>query len=450
MRKIAIVGGGQAGLPLALGLLANGFEVTVASNRSPDDILNGRVMSSQCMFDAALQIERDLGLDHWGATCPTVDGIGLTVPHPDAPHERLIDWSARLDRPARAVDQRIKMPALMHEFERRGGTLLIADVGVADLERLAAENDLVLLAAGKGELTRMFERDAGRSAFDRPQRALALTYVNGLRRAAEYSRVAFNLIPGVGEYFVFPALTTGGPCDIMVFEGVPGGPMDCWRDIRTPQAHLEQSLDLLRTFLPWEAERATHVELTDANGILAGSFAPTVRKPVATLPSGKLVFGLGDAVVISDPITGQGSNNATKAARVYLDAILAHGDRPYTREWMEQTFERFWEYGEKVVTWTNSLLCPPPPHILDMLGAAGNCPPLASAIANGFNHPPDYFPWWVDADACERFVAQCMGLARRGSGLAVGAASAAGGAIINRMGMASSMPRSASAPTTRK
>ncbi|WP_426172231.1 styrene monooxygenase/indole monooxygenase family protein [Pseudoduganella sp. R-31] len=413
MRKIAVVGSGQAGLPLALGLLANGFDVTVATNRTPDDIRNGRVMSSQCMFDASLQIERDLGLNQWEDACPTVDGIGLAVPNPDAPHEKLIDWSARLQRPAQAVDQRIKMPAWLQQFERQGGRLLIEDVGIPELERLAKENELVIAAAGKSEIVKLFERDAIRSAFDKPQRALALTYVNGLRPAQEYSRVAFNLIPGVGEYFVFPALTTSGPCDIMVFEGVPGGPMDCWRDIATPQAHLAQSLALLRTFLPWEAERAAHVELTDANGILAGSFAPTVRRPVATLPSGKMVFGLGDAVMLNDPITGQGSNNATKAARIYLDAILAHGDQPYSLEWMQRTFERFWVYGEQVVAWTNSLLRPPPPHVLNMLGAAGNCPSLASAVANGFNNPPDYFPWWFDAEACEQFVALHMANASR-------------------------------------
>ena len=59
MRRIAIVGGGQAGLPLALGLLDKGYEVTVVTNREPDDIRRGKVMSSQCMFDASLQIERE-------------------------------------------------------------------------------------------------------------------------------------------------------------------------------------------------------------------------------------------------------------------------------------------------------------------------------------------------------------------------------------------------------
>ena len=63
MRRIAIVGGGQAGMPLALGLLDKGYFVTVATNRTPEDVKNGRVMSSQCMFDISLQFERDLGIN---------------------------------------------------------------------------------------------------------------------------------------------------------------------------------------------------------------------------------------------------------------------------------------------------------------------------------------------------------------------------------------------------
>lgn len=58
MRKIVIVGGGQAGLQLGFGLVQGGYDVTVVSNRAPDEIREGRVMSSQCMFDAALQHER--------------------------------------------------------------------------------------------------------------------------------------------------------------------------------------------------------------------------------------------------------------------------------------------------------------------------------------------------------------------------------------------------------
>ena len=123
MRRIVIVGGGQAGLPLAIGLLDKGYAVTLVTNRTPDELRRGKVMSSQCMFDASLQIERDLGLDQWARTCPPVQGIGLTVPHPAQPGERLIDWACRLHAPAQAVDQRLKMPAWMELFQARGGRL---------------------------------------------------------------------------------------------------------------------------------------------------------------------------------------------------------------------------------------------------------------------------------------------------------------------------------------
>lgn len=404
MSRIAVVGGGQAGLPLAFGLLDKGYEVTVVTNRTPDDIRNGKVMSSQNMVESALQIERDLGLDHWEDTCPPVDGIGFALADPDHAGGKLIDWTARWQKPGRAVDQRLKMAVWLENFEARGGTVLFQDAGVDELEALTLSHDLVILAAGKGEVVKLFERDASRSPFDKPQRALALTYVHGLAPTSSHSRVSFNLMPGIGEYFVFPSLTLSGPCDIMVFEGVPGGPLDIWRDVSSPAEHLAVSKRFLETYLPWEGERAANVELTDAGGVLSGMFPPTVRKPVMTLPSGRLVFGLGDAVVLNDPITGQGSNNATKAAKHYLDAIVAHGERPYTREWMEQTFERFWDYAQWVVKWTNSLLTPPPPHVVQVLEAAQDAPELACLIADGFDHPPRFFPWWEDAAAAQELI----------------------------------------------
>ncbi len=403
-QRIAIVGAGQSGLQMALGLQSQGYQVTLLSNRSPDQIRAGKVMSSQCMFDRALQTERDLDLNWWDDECPPAEGIGLAVPHPEQAGMKAIDWAARLDRPAQAVDQRLKMPVWMEAFVARGGDLRLVDVGIDELEALTQEHDLVLLAAGKGEIVGRFERDAARSPFSAPQRALALTYVTGMTPRTPYSRVCFNLIPGIGEYFVFPALTLSGPCEIMVFEGIPGGPMDRWSDARTPEAHLQESLRILRTWLPWEAERCERVALTDANGILSGRFAPTVRKPVLTLPSGRLVFGMADAVVVNDPITGQGSNNAAKCCKVYLDAILAHGDRPFDAAWMHDTFERYWSYAQDVVGWTNSLLTPPPPHILGLLGAAGQSPALAARIANGFDNPPDFFPWWTDPAACQQLI----------------------------------------------
>jgi flavin-dependent dehydrogenase len=402
MRRIAIVGGGQSGLQLALGLLQKNYAVTVVSNRAPEQIRKGRVTSSQFMFHNSLQIERDLGINFWEKECPNTEGVAFSVPGPDG--GRALFWEVKLDHPGQSVDQRVKFAGWTEEFVKRGGNLILEDAGIKELEKYASSNDLVILAAGKGEVARLFETDPAHTPFSNPMRALALTYVKGMEPRKPFTAVAFSLIPGVGEYFVFPALTTSGACEIMVFEGVPGGPMDCWGDVKTPQQHLQRSKEILRKFLPWEAERCQNIELTDEMGIVTGRFAPTVRKPICKLPSGKPILGMADVVVLNDPITGQGSNTACKAARVYMDRILEQGSKPFDTAWMQQTFDTFWDYAQWVSKWTNSLLTPPPPHILQLMGAATQIPALARKIANGFNNPPDYHPWWFDPKEAEKLT----------------------------------------------
>jgi Styrene monooxygenase A putative substrate binding domain/Pyridine nucleotide-disulphide oxidoreductase len=404
MAKVVIVGAGQSGLQLSIGLRQRGHDVTVVSNRTGPDFWDGKVMSSQCMFANALDTERELGVNFWDDECPPVEGIGLAVPDPESPGKKAIDWASRLDRPAQSVDQRVKYPRWLEHLESIGGEVMIHEATVQDLERYADAADLVVVAAGKGEITSLFERDAERSTFDRPMRALALTYVTGLTPRPEYSAVCFNLVPAVGEYFVFPALTTTGPCEIMVFEGVPGGPMDCWSDVTTPEEHLARSLWILETFMPWERERCHDVALTDPNGILAGRFPPTVRKPVGLLPSGRPVLGMADVVVLNDPITGQGSNNAAKCAHSYLGSILEH-EGPFDAAWMQETFERYWEYAQAVTAWTNALLTPPPDHVLKLLGAANVEPRIAHRFANGFDDPRDFFEWFMDPAKADAYLA---------------------------------------------
>lgn len=407
MRNILIVGAGQSGLQLALGLQARGYAVTVVSNRSADDIRGGKVMSSQCMFHDSLQLERDRGLAFWEQDCPPVEGISFAVPHPEQAGVKALSWSHRLDHVAQSVDQRVKVPAWMTTFSQRGGQLLFKDAEIEDLEQWTREHDLVIVAAGKGAIARMFERDADRSPYDRPQRALALTYVHGMRPREEHSAVSFNLIPGVGEYFVFPALTHSGPCEIMVFEGIPGGPMDCWADVRSPAEHLARSREILQRFLPWEAARCTKVELTDANGLLSGAFPPTVRKPVGRLPSGRLVMGMADAVMLNDPITGQGSNNAAKFAHAVETAIVAQGQAAFDERFMHDTFEGFWNgYGTHVSGWTNAMLAPPPPHVMRLLGSAAASSAVARRIVNGFNDPTDYANFFMRPDLADAYLAQ--------------------------------------------
>ncbi len=164
------------------------------------------------------------------------------------------------------------------------------------------------------------------------------------------------------------------------------------------------SKDILNKYVPWEAARCENIELTDAGGYLSGRFPPGVRKPILTLPSGRKVFGMADALVVNDPITGQGSNNAAKCSKIYFDAILAHDNQTFTDEWMQQTFERYWAYAEKVVAWTNSLLLPPQPHMIELLAAAEQNHAIASSIANNFDNPRNFAPWWFDSEQAQRFI----------------------------------------------
>ncbi|MFF7201419.1 styrene monooxygenase/indole monooxygenase family protein [Streptomyces sp. NPDC008141] len=410
MRKILIVGAGQSGLQLALGLQSQGYEVTLMSNRTADEIRSGRVMSTQCMFHTALQHERDLGINFWESQAPRIEGLGVSVAGPES--QRVIDWVGKLDGIAQSVDQRLKMAGWMETFAQRGGQLVIHGAAVSDLDFFSRTYDLVLVSAGKGELVSMFGRDASRSPYDAPQRALAVAYVHGLGPRPEhpdFDAVRCNLIPGVGELFVMPTFTTSGRADILFWEGIPGGPLDAFQGVKDPAEHLSLTLELMEKFTPWEYARATKVELTDAGGTLSGRYAPTVRNPIGRLPGGGLVLGVADVVVANDPITGQGSNSASKCAAAYLSSIVEHGDKPFDEAWMQSAFDRYWDTAQHVTKWTNAMLGVPPEHVLNLIGAAGQMQPVADRFANGFNNPADFENFFFDPALTEAYLAEVAG-----------------------------------------
>ncbi|MDX3522903.1 styrene monooxygenase/indole monooxygenase family protein [Streptomyces scabiei] len=410
MRKILVVGAGQSGLHLALGLQSHGYEVTLMSNRTPDEIRAGRIMSTQCMFDSALRHERDLGLNFWEAQAPRIEGVGVSVAGPDG--ERAVDWVGRLRGYAQAVDQRVKMAGWLETFARRGGQLVVHGAAVSDLDWFSRVHDLVLVTAGKGELVRMFARDAARSPHTEPQRSLAAVYVHGLRprpEHPEFDAARCNLVPGLGELVVQPVLTTSGRADALFWLGRPGGPLDVFDGVRGAEEQLALTLDLMRRYVPWEYARATGAEVTDAGAALTGRYTPVVRHPVALLPGGVPVLGAGDVVVANDPLTGQGANSATKCAAVYLAAILDHGDGEFDEAWMRRTFERFWQVAGPATKWTNTMLAPPAEHVRELVGAAEGLPVVADRFANGFDDPADFEGYFYEAEKTRAYLSEVSG-----------------------------------------
>ncbi|MEU1289410.1 styrene monooxygenase/indole monooxygenase family protein [Kitasatospora sp. NPDC005856] len=408
MRRIAIVGAGQAGLQLALGLVADGYRVTLVAERTPEQLRGGRVLSTQAMFGPALRIEAAAGLDLWADRAPSVSSVEAVLAAP--PGVRALEYTMTLDEPAQSVDQRLKLAGWLELLAERGGEIEYRTLDRDALHELARRHELTVVAAGRGGLSGIFERDAARSPFDRPQRALSCLYAHGVGSPdpAAGPRARMNALPGLGELYLQPALTLSGPCDILLWEALPGSPLDAFGDAPPPDVQLARIRELLAEYLPWEAELWTEAEPTDAGAGLFGAVTPVVRRPVAELGSGVdavHVLGLGDAVVVTDPITGQGANNAARAAEACRRAVVEHGDAPYTADWMCRTAERFWQQQSRhSVEFTASMLTVPD-HVQAVFEAAAEHPEVGRRLANTYAEPSDHAAWLATPELTAAYLA---------------------------------------------
>ncbi|MFD5086709.1 styrene monooxygenase/indole monooxygenase family protein [Kitasatospora sp. NPDC058406] len=413
MRRIAIAGAGQAGLQLALGLLAaGGYEVTVVSARTPGQLRGGPVLSTQAMFGPALRIERAAGLDLWAGAAPAVRSVdAVLVPEPGV---RALEFTMTLTEPAQSVDQRLKMARWLELVAERGGRVEYRSLDRPGLRRVAEAHELTVVAVGRGGLSGIFAPDTARSPFDAPQRTLAALYAHGVGTPDPSAgpRARMHAVPGVGELYLQPALTLSGPCDILLWEAVPGSPFDCFADRPEPAEQLLRIRELLRTYLPWEADLWSAAEPTDAGAALYGALTPAVRRPVAHLDGatgggadGVAVLGIGDVLVVNDPITGQGANSAARAADAYLAAITGRGGAAFTPEWMHATFEDFWHrHARHTVDFTTAMLTMPD-HLQAVFGAAAAYEPVARRLADTYADPVDHAAWLASPELTAAYLA---------------------------------------------
>ncbi|MFF2618440.1 styrene monooxygenase/indole monooxygenase family protein [Kitasatospora sp. NPDC058046] len=429
MRRIAVVGAGQAGLQLALGLVADGYRVTLVAERTPEQLRGGRVLSTQAMFGPALRIEAAAGLDLWAEQAPAVSSVEAVLAAP--PGVRALEYTMTLDEPAQSVDQRLKLAGWLELLAERGGVVEYRTLDRGGLHELARRHELTVVAAGRGALSGIFERDAVRSPFDGPQRALSCLYAHGVGSPdpAAGPRARMNALPGLGELYLQPALTLSGPCDILLWEALPGGPLDAFGDAPPPDVQLARIRVLLAEYLPWEAELWTGAEPTDAGAGLFGAVTPVVRRAVAELGSGVdavHVLGLGDAVVVTDPIAGQGANNAARAAEAYRRAVVEHGDAPYTADWMCRTAERFWQQQARHSVEFTAAMLTVPDHLQGVFAAAAEHPEVGRRLANTYAEARDYAAWLATPELTAAYLAS-VGNSSAGSQVRLGDEDGSGG-----------------------
>ncbi|GAA2862165.1 hypothetical protein GCM10020220_059190 [Nonomuraea rubra] len=197
----------------------------------------------------------------------------------------------------------------------------------------------MVVAAGRRSVTEPFPRDAGRSPYDRPQRLLAAGLYRGLDLGTLFS---YNISGGAGEIFCAPMMTREAIVPALLVEAIPGGPLE--PVTRVPWHEVGATLlGLLREHAPRLAEVADPAafELLGPDDLLQGAVTPTVRRPVAELPSGRIALAVGDAWIVNDPITGQGANLGSRCAWIAAEAIAAGG--PYDAAFARATADRMWE-----------------------------------------------------------------------------------------------------------
>jgi len=421
MRKIAIIGSGQAGCILAYSLAKQGYDVTLYSDRTPDQWLNQSAPTgTACLYAEVIDIERELGMDFWSDDMFPAEGVLLeSARFASDPDVTVMKGRIEYGRRGGAIDQRLRIHRWLEDLESIGGKLAIESVTPERVDKIATENDLTILAAGKADLARLIPRDPYRSFYDRPQRNLAMTIVRSksgqhvrdwFSHRTPYNSTKFDFFADAGEYFWVPYNhKTAGATYGILFEAREGSGLDRFKDCKSGLEVTEHARNIIREFAPWEHHMADDMEYVeeDPHGWLVGRFAPQVRKAFGRLPSGGLIMPVGDTAITFDPICGQGGNFASRSARYLAQEIARHGDAAFDEVWMTEVNCGMWEkYGRGGCDLTRIFLEPASPATQIVLDTARADERAADAYYYGFPHPESIVPALTDINVAKAFAAR--------------------------------------------
>ncbi|RYF42083.1 MAG: monooxygenase, partial [Comamonadaceae bacterium] len=375
------------GLHLGLYLRAHGVEVTVHTDRRPEDHAGMKLLNTVAHHSVTVARENELGVNHW----PT-EQYGYYCHYHHFGGEQPLFFRGDFKSASRAVDYRIYLPRLMQDFLERGGHIAYGGLQADDVARVAEGADLVVVCTGKGPLGQLFQHDAEHSPFDRPQRMLCVGLYQGV--AEEPTRgVTLSVSPGQGELVDIPTLTFGGMAHALLMENVPGGDLEVlarlsYADDR--RRFLDTLLAKLETHHPTVYRRIDHARFDLANGpndLLQGGVTPTVRGTKVALSQGKFAIALGDVQAVVDPLCGQGANMASYAAFVLGEEIVRQP--VFDERFCEIVDQRRRDRVLGATRWTNMFLQPPSPELMQLIGTMSQDRRLCDEFTDNFNRPEE-------------------------------------------------------------
>ena len=409
-KRIGVVGAGTAGLHLGLYLLQHGIEVTIFTDRRPEEYPGMRLLNTVAHHGVTVARENALGVNHW----PDAGYNGHyyyigTQPQP-------LRFYGDLHAPSRAVDYRIYQPRLMEDFLNRGGNIEYRNIQKDEVSSLSARFDLMVICTGKGPFGQMFQHEPEHSPFDRPQRALCVGIFKGIAQRPNRS-VTMYFSPGAGEIIEIPTLTFNGMQSALVIENIIGGDLEVLAKTKYDddrRAFLDLLLAKLRKHYPDCADRIDEKEFDLANSpldILQGGVTPTVRKSHVCLENGKIAIALGDVQATVDPVLGQGANMASHAAWILGEEIVRQD--VYDERFIEHVNARRNDRVLGATRWTNFMLDnlrELPPEFQEFLGAVSQSRALADEFTDNFNFPERQWDCFASA---ARMKSWCRSAAMR-------------------------------------
>lgn len=353
-RKVAIIGAGLAGTTAGLGLVNAGFDVTIYSDRDRLALRNDVPPTGTAVyFGKSLEYDAEIIEDLYDIGSST--GMSVRVFSGDGEARTpVLEFDAPFNYRAQAVDTRLRADDRLARVLAGGGKFVVRTVTPQDLEAIADEVDLTLVATGKGGLASLFPADPDRTVYREPQRHLLLATFKGPDRADQFAYRSsdgakhnwFNIHADFGETFFGPYLHKDlGATRAFIGFAKPGSPwIDLFKSVTDTQSARDVVVKLFQTYFPEDAALIEQLEPLheDPHSWILGAVTPTVRQAVTATKNGNPIAALGDTAISFDPLGGQGAQTAVIQSALLIRALKGHQGK-ITREWLQDQFDAHWD-----------------------------------------------------------------------------------------------------------